>query len=130
MAIGTTLVEFQLEAIFSLPNFHSLTILCVHLCLCIINVFMIVHMYHEPRQGVHNRDREKILQTSNRAHKMQLHCTTLLAFKYAENLVSRSQTSFLAQGVIACSISARTKKGSGMVHSADLFLTPPLVQRC
>ena len=47
-----------------------------------------------------------------------------------ESVVSRSQTSFLAQGVIACSISARTKKGSGMVHSADSFLTPPLVQRC
>ena len=45
-------------------------------------------------------------------------------------IVSRSQTSFLAQGVIACNISARTKKGSGMVHSADSFLTPPLVQRC
>ena len=32
---------------------------------------------------------------------------------------------FLAQGVIACSISARTQKGrSGMVRQADLFLTP------
>ena len=45
-------------------------------------------------------------------------------------LVSCSQTSFLAQGVIACSISARTKKESGMVHCAYSFLTPPLVQRC
>ena len=42
--------------------------------------------YHESRYGVHNRDREKILQTSNRAHKMQLQCITLLVFKYAENL--------------------------------------------
>ena len=31
---------------------------------------------------------------------------------------------FLAQGVIACSISARTQQGSGMVRQADLFLTP------
>ena len=31
-------------------------------------------------------NREKIFQTSYRAHKMQLQCTTLLAFKYAENL--------------------------------------------
>ena len=31
---------------------------------------------------------------------------------------------FLAQGVIACSISARTKKGSGMVRQGHLFLTP------
>ena len=46
------------------------------------------------------------------------------------NIVSRSQTAFLAQGVIACSISARTQKGSGMVHSADSFLTPPQVRRC
>ena len=30
----------------------------------------------------------------------------------------------LAQGVIACSISARTKKGSGVVRYADLFMTP------
>ena len=42
-------------------------------------------------------------------------------------LVSHSQTSFLAQDVIVCSISAHTPKGSGMVHSADLFFAPPLV---
>ena len=45
-------------------------------------------------------------------------------------LVSRSQTAFLAQGVIACSISARSKKGSGMVRIDYLFLTPPQVWRC
>ena len=32
---------------------------------------------------IYNRDREKIKQTFSRT---QLHCTTLLAFKYAENL--------------------------------------------
>ena len=50
--------------------------------------------------------------------------------KTYQTLVLCSQSSFLVQGVIACSISARTKKGSGIVHSTDSFLTPPLVQRC
>ena len=45
-----------------------------------------IHSIMNPARVVHNRDREKILQTPNRTHKMQLHCTTLLAFKYAENL--------------------------------------------
>ena len=56
------------------------------LALQLTTVSLYIYIYHEPRLGVHNRDREKILQTSNRVHKMQLHCTTLLAFKYGENL--------------------------------------------
>ena len=60
-------------------------------------------------------------------------CLNILNYRLLfsiQTIVSGSQTAFLAQGVIACSISARTKKGSGMVHSADLFLTPPQVRRC
>ena len=48
--------------------------------------------------------------TRTRVVALQVSCE----FTCTYPLVSRGQTAFLAQGVITCSISARTKKGSGL----------------
>ena len=50
---------------------------------------------HRDFRGVANND-------------INCNCST---FSVPDHVVSRSQTSFLAQGIIAYSISARTKKG-------------------
>ena len=50
-------------------------------------VILMSDVIMNPTRGfrARNRDDGKILQISNRTHKMQFHCTPLLIFKYAEN---------------------------------------------